>query len=113
MSIRQLNDYVGTAETLSDFFGPEDCKAGETLVRRGWVKCKSEGRVETILAYCADDGILSVQAWTRRDGEWKFEQGGNSTNATEAIQSVINGTVHATNCILEAGLVELEGEGVD
>ena len=95
MNIRQLNDYAGTAETLSDFFVPEDCKTGETLVRRGWVKSKLDGRVETVLAYCADDGILSVQAWTRRDGEWKFEQGGNSVNVTEAIQSVINGTVHA------------------
>ena len=97
MNTRQLSDYVGTAEKLSDFFGPDDCKAGETLVRRGWVISKSEGRVEAILAYCADEGIHSVQAWTRRNGEWKLEKGGNSSNVTEAIQSAINGTVHKRN----------------
>ena len=97
MNIRQLNDYVGTAETLSDFFVPEDCKPGETLVRRGWVKSKSDGRVEAVLAYCADDGIRSIQAWVRRNEQWQFEMGGNYQNTTEAIQSVINGTVAAAN----------------
>ena len=93
--IRQLNDYVGTAETLSDFFGPEYCESGETLVRRGWVKSKLDGRVEAVLAYCADDGILSVQAWVRRNEQWQFEMGGNAQSTTDAIKHVLDDAVKA------------------
>ena len=91
MKIRRLKDFVGVAEACSDLFGPDDCEAGEVLVRRGWIKSISKGKVESIMAHCADEGVFSVQVWVKDDGQWRFEHGGSSRITKEAILSVIDG----------------------
>ena len=91
--IRRLPDVEGIADNMDEMFRPDECRPGEVIVRRGRIKHSVLGAVDSVTAYCADDGVLSVKLVYFDGNQWVIGIGkgyeASSPAVEDAIESVL------------------------
>jgi len=75
MNVRELPEYVGVAQSMSDFFGPEDAKDDEVLVRKGHIKSEAYGSVYGVMIFTAENSEwgLNWAFYGKTGSEWICE----------------------------------------
>lgn len=91
LNIRRLPDFPGVAKDVSEMLDPDECRAGETVVRRGHINHHELGPVECVTAHCQDEGTFSIYVITRRKDQWVLSKGlaTPSQRIQDAITSVL------------------------